>query len=127
MTWMTYKEASGALGVAIPSVKQRARRSRWARQAGNDGQARIDVPAELLSAPTRPDTKAPTSPASTPPTSPVSEMIERLQVDLSQALTSLAVAEAKLARADDLAGDLRADRDAWRDLANRPWWRRLAG
>jgi hypothetical protein len=126
---MTYKEASQALGVAIPSVKQRARRSRWARQAGNDGQARIDVPAELLlKAPTKPDTNAPTSLPSTPPTSsPVADLIERLETRLSEALTDRAIARAELARADRLIEELRVDRDNWHSLANRSWWRRLVG
>lgn len=128
MTWMTYKDASQALGVAIPSVKQRARRSRWARQAGNDGQARIDVPAELLlKAPTKPDTNAPTSLPSTPPTSPVSDIIEKLEADLMAARIGQAVARAELARADALVVDLRSDRDHWREVANRNWWRRLVG
>jgi hypothetical protein len=93
------------------------------------GQARIDVPAELLlKAPTKPDTNAPTSLPSTPPTSsPVADLIERLETRLSEALTDRAIARAELARADRLIEELRVDRDNWHSLANRSWWRRLVG
>ena len=124
MTWLTYKQASIALGVAPASVKQRARRSHWQRQPGNDGEARVNVPDELLLSGA---TSPPTSPASAPPTSPVSEIIERLEADLLEARIGQAVARAELARVDALVVDLRTDRDYWRHQANLSWWRRLVG
>ncbi|MGO9430202.1 hypothetical protein [Rhodoblastus sp.] len=123
MTWLTYSEAAKALRIEPASVKQRARRGRWNRQAGNDGLARIDVPDELIEA----ATTAPTSPPTTPVATPVADLIDRLRTDLAEALAGLAVARAELVRADELAADLRTDRDRWCDLASRPWWRRLVG
>jgi vacuolar-type H+-ATPase subunit I/STV1 len=48
--WMPYSEAARALGIDVESVKKRARWRGWRRQAGNDGETRVAVPASLLNA-----------------------------------------------------------------------------
>jgi hypothetical protein len=45
-TWMSYREAAAKLGSSVGTVRKRALRGRWPRQAGNDGKARILVPDE---------------------------------------------------------------------------------
>lgn len=56
--WMTYAEAAAALGVQEEAIKRRVQRGSWRRQPGNDGRARVAVPAALLGA-----TSGVTSPA----------------------------------------------------------------
>ena len=58
--WLTYAEAAQRLGIKPESIKKRAIRRGWPRQAGNDGLARIrlpdDLPALPIPGPTPPDT-----------------------------------------------------------------------
>jgi hypothetical protein len=46
--WMTYTEAAAILGVDRETVARRARRRRWAKQAGNDGKPRVAIPVNVL-------------------------------------------------------------------------------
>lgn len=58
------------------------------------------------------------------------ERADRLSTELVEMARALAEAEAQAAKADAesrRADDAASDRDAWRSLAQRPWWRRLAG
>jgi hypothetical protein len=48
--WLTYAELGEALHIGRESARQLAKRRRWARQQGNDGQARVGVPVEDLEA-----------------------------------------------------------------------------
>ena len=48
--WLTYEEAGHVLGIGPDSVARRARRLRWPRLPGNDGRARVAVPADVLPA-----------------------------------------------------------------------------
>ena len=48
--WLTYEEAGHVLGIDPDSVARRARRLRWPRMPGNDGRARVAVPAVVLPA-----------------------------------------------------------------------------
>jgi hypothetical protein len=48
--WLTYEEAGHVLGVDPDSVARRARRLKWPRLPGNDGKARVAIPADILPA-----------------------------------------------------------------------------
>src|SRR3954452_15198868 len=48
--WMTYDELAEALGRSGEAVRALVIRKRWRRTLGNDGRARITVPAEALEA-----------------------------------------------------------------------------
>lgn len=109
--WLTYEEAAKLLGIKPDSVRRRATARKWPRRQGNDGLARVLVPSGIV-----PDHAPDVTPGPGPEIAPDAALIERA-----------ARAEA---RADALAAqldDLRADRDAWRELARRPIWRRLLG
>src|SRR5215207_6476300 len=45
---LTYAELGEALGITVDSAKRLARRRGWRKQPGNDGRARVAVPAERL-------------------------------------------------------------------------------
>ena len=72
--WMTYAELAAALGIGGDSARNLARRKRWSRKPGNDGLARIGVPAEHLEhrklEPVSPPTDGPTDPPASPPIDP---------------------------------------------------------
>lgn len=127
MTWMTYSEAADKLQIAPASVRQKARRGRWARRAGNDGLARIDVPDALLSV----ATSAPTPPATTglTPLDTMRDRIAALEAEIAARPTTETVVQLQ-SRLTELIGD----RDAWREQAQAlaarqsvSWWRRLVG
>jgi len=46
--YLTYADASAALGVDPEAIKKRAQRNGWPRLPGNDGRMRIGIPERLL-------------------------------------------------------------------------------
>jgi len=109
---LTYRELADRIGVKLDSARRMVRRRGWHRVNGNDGQVRVQVPMEALPS-SRED------PKDNPPDSPrdsVSVLQERIA-----GLRMLLEIERRRAEAAEL------DRDRWYELANRPWWRRLAG
>lgn len=132
MAWLTYNEAAQKLAIAPASVRQRARRGRWSRRMGNDGLAKVDVPDAILSAATSAPTPSATSPATSAPTPPAMSSPTPLDVmrqriaDLEAELAARPVVQT-VSQLEARVADLQSDRDAWRALALRPWWRRLVG
>lgn len=108
---MTYAEAAEILGVKLDSVKRRARNRRWKRETGNDGLTRIAVPVSVL-----PDTSGDSPPDCPPDNTPdIREDVLRLEKQVSALETEVRVLR-------EAQADLRADRDAWREEAQRRWW-----
>ena len=102
--WLTYADASKRLGIKTESVKRRARSRKWARRVRNDGIAEVCLPDDALTA-SRSDA-LPAIPPAAPPFEP--SLTERV----IEAETRAAVAEARLI-------DTIADRDHWREMAER--------
>ena len=121
---VTYAELAVRLGITEDSAKRLVRRRKWPRKAGNDGKMRIDVPVDrLVVTPDSPEDTPPVNPGDSPEGRPGDDSavtIARLEAEISGLK---ALVEAERARADATG----ADRDRWRNLAMRPWWRRLAG
>ncbi len=46
--WMTYDEMAEAMGITPDSARRLVARRKWARRQGNDGRARVGVPAERI-------------------------------------------------------------------------------
>lgn len=109
--WLTYDEAGAALGIKPDSVRRRATARKWPRRQGNDGKARVLISPEIVR-----DHPPDDAPERGPAVTPDAGLIER-------AARAEARAEALAAQVDDL----KRDRDAWRELARRPLWRRLLG
>jgi hypothetical protein len=63
--WMTYDELATALSIAPDSARRLVARKKWPRKAGNDGRARIGIPAERI-----PDKLPAVTPGITPDASP---------------------------------------------------------
>jgi len=104
---LTYRELADRLGLKLDSARRMVRRKGWGRVPGNDSQVRIKVPVEAL--PSGQDKPA-DSPQDTVPV--LQERIAGLRLLLE--------AERQRAEAAEL------ERDRWYEVANRPWWRRLA-
>lgn len=102
--WMTYDEAAAALGIKADSVRRRAAARKWPRRTGNDRKARVGIPRDII-----PDA----TPAPTPDVTPDDPEIIRIREELAEART-----EVRLLR--EQISDLKEDRDAWRELSNRP-------
>lgn len=105
--WMTYAEAAARLGIKAESVKRRARSRKWPRRVGNDGAARVLVPRERLDGAGEDGPEA-GRPAVPPPPTPDAATLERA-----------IRAEARADAAESLLSEVRADRDHWRQMAER--------
>src|SRR3712207_2618352 len=102
---LTYQELADRLGIDVQSARRRALRSRWPKVPGNDGRARVNVPATVLPAAgaTAAATVTPTGP---PPAAPVAATPEALSHLLSQV--------AEMGELRDKLGRTEAERDAAR-------------
>ena len=96
-TWMSYGEAAAKLNSSVGAVRKRALRGHWARQAGNDGKARILVPDETSMG--RP----------TPVRVDMVSTVSALQAHIETLKAELAASEA---RVDKLSTELAGERTA---------------
>ncbi len=120
---LTYKELAERLGVKPESARKLVQRKRWHRVTGNDGAVRIQVPVDTLPCPRDSTGDNP----SDMPNNPVHSQIALLEAEIT-GLREIVQSERR--RADEaiaFRNDLAADRDAWRAMAQRSWWKRLAG
>lgn len=102
---LTYAELGELLGITAASANKLARRKRWPRAKGNDGKTRVSVPDEALDRPQD-------SPGASPPDSPPPNMVHELQA-------RIAVLEVEVGAERRRADAAEADRDAWREQAQR--------
>jgi hypothetical protein len=108
---LTYTEIASLFGIGTASARNLVRRKGWPKAKGNDGLARIRVPADAV----------PDAPAPKPSMQhDAATMLARLEVEIA-GLRELI--EAERARADAAA----ADRDRWHAEACRPILSRLFG
>ena len=105
--WLTYAEAAARLGIKPESVKKRAIRRGWARQAGNDGLARIRLPDDLPPGPV---------PGPMAPDMTGDAAGDRTGDDTRERLVA---AETEIRLLRERLADLTADRDALRDALAR--------
>lgn len=110
----TYKELAEKLQIKLPSVRQMVRRKRWRTIKQNDGkEVKIEVPLDALTFPEEPEQEPEQDGGN----------VEALKATIA-GLEKLVDAEKRAHDAQKARADAaEADRDAWRDKANRPWWR----
>lgn len=111
---LTYRELAARLGVKPESARKTAQRKRWKRVTGNDGLARVLVPMEALARPQDAPGDIPSDVA--PDSHPLRELEGQIEI-----LKELVAAERRRADAAE------ADRDAWRQQAQKSVLRRLFG
>jgi DNA-directed RNA polymerase specialized sigma24 family protein len=112
--FLLYQEAADRLGISIDSVRRQARRKGWPKKQGNDGKARVGIPIDRLQ----------DGPQDSPPDSP-QDTVPALLARIAELQAELAAAGAREAGQERLITALQEDRDAWRNHAKRPFWRRL--
>lgn len=113
----TYAELAKKLGIKIDSARRLVRRKNWKRTTGNDGTTRISVPVESLP----PDNPPDSPPDNTNlPTQEFEIKIARLEAEVT-GLNQLVEAERTRSAAAE------RDRDDWKELALKPWWKRIVG
>lgn len=94
IVWLTYDEAATRLGIKADSVRRRAASKKWHRRVGNDGLARIGIPATII-----PDRTPGAIPDATPENPDKSDAIR------------IAVLETETAMLRERLNEMRADRD----------------
>lgn len=103
--WLTYEEAAKRLHIKPDSVRRRAAARKWSRRLGNDGLARVRIPTDAIP----PDVGGDVTPARTPDASE----------ELNTARVEISALRAELAGVRDRLHDTQADRDRWRQQAER--------
>jgi hypothetical protein len=141
---MTYDELAEALGRSTEAARAMVIRKRWRRTMGNDGKARVSVPAEVLEAPrtpnaspphnrseprveVRPNASAERTPSEQPVITLLHARVAELAAELREARAATSEAQAKASRVEGLetllaaererVNDLKAERDRWAGIA----------
>jgi hypothetical protein len=125
---MTYQEIAKRLNIKLDSARKLVRRKRWKRTMGNDGNMRINVPLDGFKD-DDPTDSTPDIPTDVPRTyDPEKDIkIARLEAEL-KGVSDLVEAERRRADAEALRTQAaERDRDAWKELATRPWWKKITG
>jgi hypothetical protein len=137
--WLTYDELAERLQIGRESARRLVLRKHWAKRKGNDGKARIGVPAEVLTRDdARQDTGADAGPGARQdaghdaphvtgqdPTSPVLQAkireletaIEGLKALVAEANKRAEEAARRADHADGRAAELREERERWAGAA----------
>src|SRR4051812_257110 len=141
---MTYDELAEALGRSTEAARAMVIRKRWRRTMGNDGKARVSVPAEALEAPRTPNappphtrsepraetrSHAPTerTPSEQPVIALLHARVAELAAELRDARVAMSEAHAKASRVEGLEALLTAERERGSDLkAERDRWAGIA-
>lgn len=129
---LTYQELAKRLNIKLDSARKLVRRKRWPRTTGNDGTTRILVSLDDLK-----DTSPPDIPEDIRTDAPSDKSlsqdhekdikIARLEAELKGA-NNLIEAERNRANAEaNRAQAAERDRDDWKALATRPWWKKITG
>ena len=110
---LTYKEITERLGIKMASARQTVSRKGWRRIKQNDGKVKIEVPLSYLHRDViKDDDKVD------------SNLDVKVDVDATVEIAKLSVENDYLKRR---ISDLESDRDAWKSIAQKSWWRRLIG
>ncbi len=136
---LTYAELAQRLSIKTASAKRLTQRRKWKRVVGNDGIARVHVPLSAVPSDVADDvsgdvsdvvTHAVSSPVAPDLSSHVAYLDGVIEGLRGQLEAEQQRAEAEQRRADlaeARAKDIAADRDAWRQQAQRSLWSRLFG
>jgi hypothetical protein len=107
--WLTYDELAAALGITPDSARRLVARKKWPRMQGNDGRARIGVPAERIpdsppviphddSTDDGPDDTPDAGDDITPIVKVLTQHIERIEKELDSAKSERDVERARVAQ-----------------------------
>jgi len=111
--FFTYKEAAITLSSTVESVRVLARRHQWPKRRNNMKQVIVGVPVERLNL------------SKTVPKNVINDnAVHELQKQVAVLATELKHTTEKVNNLEQQCNDLREDRDAWREQAQRRhWWK----
>ena len=109
IVWMTYREAGDRLGIKTDSVRRRAASRKWQRRPGNDGKARVGIPADVI-----PDNTPAPIPDNSPDITP-----DSISIELAEARAEIAGLRMKVESMELRLQEVASDRDAWRVMAQK--------
>lgn len=132
---LTYAELAQRLAIKPASAKRLAQRRKWVRVVGNDGIARVHAPLSAVPGDVPSDVTDDANPPVSPPVAPelvahiayLDGIIEGMRGQLEAAQQRAEAEEHRADAAEVRAKDIAADRDAWRQQAQRSLWSRLFG
>jgi len=108
---LTYKEIVDRLGIKMTSARQTVSRRGWRRVKQNDGTVKVHVPVAYLQRQSEVVVDA----------VDVNPVIN-VDVDMTVEIEKLKAENAYL---HHRVADLENDRDAWKEIANKPWFKRI--
>jgi len=108
---LSYKEIVERLGIKMASARQTVSRRGWRRVKQNDGTVKVQVPMTYLQRQSvAVDDAVDVNP------------VINVDVDMSVEVEKLKAENAYL---HHRVADLENDRDAWKEIANKPWFKRI--
>jgi len=121
--FLTYKEAAAALSSTIESIRVQARRYNWPKRKNNRKQVTIGVPLDRLEASETVSERVINNSETAP------NAVHELQKQVAVLETELKHAAEKIGALETQCADLKTDRDAWREQAQkkRGWFWQRAG
>ena len=127
---LTYAELGARLGVSPEAARKKAKAARLPSTLGNDGRRRVSVDLCELRHTRRPAGHRPERAG--PEASPDLRAgeLDLLREEIARTSVQAAIEaslQERIRGMEALLEEMRTDRDAWRALAQQPWWRRLVG
>ena len=120
---LTYHEIAHRFGITKKSAENLRRRKGWVTSQGNDKRVRVQVPLDAL--PEEPRESPPVRGLVAPPVVAQSLPEDLVKIAKLEATVERWQAEAEYER--ERRKDVELDRDHWRQMAARGFWRRLFG
>lgn len=126
---LTYAELGARLGVSPEAARKKAKAAGLPSTLGNDGRRRVSVDLCELRHNRRPARHQPEREVEASP-AVLAQKLDELREEVARTSTQAtieATLQVQIRGLEVLLEEMRADRDAWRALAQQPWWRRLVG
>jgi hypothetical protein len=120
---LSLEDAGKLLGITANAVRARAKKSPDLYGLETDNSGKIWVSIDLQKTPSK-KVKLKASKAKIE-TFKSDELKASIEGSKSQIET--AILEERIKALETLLAEMRSDRDAWREMAQKPWWRRLVG
>ena len=127
---LTYAELGARLGISPEAARKKAKAARLQSTLGNDGRRRVSVDLCELRHTRRPAGHRPERAGPEASQDLRAGELELLREEIARTSVQAAIEaslQERIRGMEALLEEIRADRDAWRALAQQPWWRRLVG
>jgi hypothetical protein len=120
---MSLEDAGKHLGVSANAVRARAKKNPDLYGLETDNTGKLWVKIDLQNAPSK---KPKLKPSKANSEDFNAEQLKAL-IEASRTQIETAVLEERIKSLETLLAEMRDDRDAWRAMAQKPWWKLLVG